>query len=465
MPAAGAMRTVGVTFLGGATGFTVPGAGMTGAPPSWVTVPTMVDAMNNLRITLGANTGTSARSAMVVFTSTGGMGTSVTTTLTINQLGDVATGPRVTLNPDRLDAVVATGATETVRVTLGGGATGYSVPMMGVGAAASWVTVPAMATGGNVRITIEANPSRRVRRDTVSFAPTGGMGTRVPDDLYISQLGTLPTGPSLTLEPNFLVDLPATGGIFTVPVILGGGATGYTAAGADEWVTVPAMASGNNIPITIKSNTSRRIRTDMVIFTPVGGTGTRTPDTLFISQLGTLPSGRSVTLDPNILMDVLAAGETRTLKVRFGGGASGYTATEADDWVTVPRTSTGGRLSITIAPNTTTSARKDTIVFTPMGGMGVSTVDSLFISQLPSVPAVSYGAPGDIFADVRVVNPVSNDLIVYGLSVSVDATLRDLSGQVVFEGALPAGRRRMALPLLPSGVYLLVLRTDCRRGI
>ena len=71
--AAGEMRTVGVMFGGGATGFTVPSSG-TGSPPSWVTVPAMVDAMDDLEITVRANMTAMTRSATIIFTPTGGGG-------------------------------------------------------------------------------------------------------------------------------------------------------------------------------------------------------------------------------------------------------------------------------------------------------------------------------------------------------------------------------------------------------
>ena len=411
VPGAGATRTISVTLSGGATGYTTSGAA------DWVTVPAM-GMSGDLMITLEMNASRRVRTNEVIFTPTGGMGEAIPATLTISQLGTMPTGPAVTLEPNTLSNVPAAGAMRTIRVMLSGGATGYSIPESGRFAPASWVTVPTMATDGTIVITIGENTTTAVREDSVIFMPTGVTGDLLNDTLAISQR---PTPQTITLNPDNLMNVPAVGATRTVRVTFGGGATGYTTSGAPDWVTVPAMATNGTLMITITGNTSRRVRRDSVIFTPTGGMGDANPDTLAISQLGVVPPGRSVTLDPNMLNDVPAAGGMRTVVVMLAGGATGFTTTGADAWVTVPAMGAGGDLVVTLAENTTTSARKDTVFFVPTGGTGEITRDSLFITQLAaSTSPISYGIPEDVFADVRVVNPVSNDLIIYGLPVSVD---------------------------------------------
>ena len=116
-----------------------------------------------------------------------------------------------------------------------------------------------------------------------------------------------------------------------------------------------------------------------------------------------------------------------------------------------------GTATLTYAANTTTAVRKDTVVFSTTGGTGTAR-DTLVLEQLAAT-ILSFGVQSSVFADIRVVNPTSDELVIYGLAKEIGLLLRDVSGQVVFEGALPAGVQRVALPRLTSGVYLLVLRT------
>ena len=553
VPAMGGIRTVMLTLGGDATGYTTSGAA------DWVTVPAMGMA-GEVSLTLDANTTTSARQSMVIFTPTGGTGEATTATLMISQLGALPAGPSVTLTPSSVDDVPAMGGTRTVMLTLGGDATGYTTS-----GAADWVTVPAMGMAGEVSLTLDANMSTSARQSTVTFTPTGGTGEATTATLMISQLGALPAGPSVTLTPSSLDDVPAMGGIRTVMLTLGGGATGYTTSGGADWVTVPAMGMAGEVSLTLDANTATSARQSRVTFTPTGGTGEATTATLMISQLGTLPSGPRVTLSPDRITGIPALGGMRRVTATFTGGANGYTVPMTGigapaSWVTVPAmaTSSTGVLNITIEANTMTTERKDTVIFTPTGGMGTAIDDSLFITQLgtasvaisvTSVPTdlnrlpaaggrvtatitlsgeasgwlvmvprsgftmssaasgagggtatltyaantttavrkdtvvfsttggtgtardtlvleqlaattLSFSVSEGVFADVRVVNPTSDELVIYGIAKEVGLLLRDVLGREVFSGSLPLGGQRVPLPPLARGVYVLVLRDE-----
>ena len=121
-------------------------------------------------------------------------------------------------------------------------------------------------------------------------------------------------------------------------------------------------------------------------------------------------------------------------------------------------TGTGdGTATLTYAANTTTSAREDTVMFVTMGGTGMEARDTLVLKQLArsAPPAMNFGSPEGVFADIRVVNPTSDELVVYGLSEAVGLRLRDLSGRQVFSAALAVGEQRVPLPALSRGVYIL----------
>ena len=476
--AAGATVPLTVTFEGGATGFTVPASGE-GAPASWLTVPaavTMADGQNQLAITVEENTGAMDRSSMIVFTPTGGEGGAFPTTLTITQLG---TAPRqsIVFAPAMPADVVAGGGMVTLTVTFGGGATGFSVPASGEGAPASWLTVPpavTMAGGQNqLAITVLANTDAMDRSSMIVFTPTGGAGTAIPTTLTLTQLGTAPRQ-SIVFDPVTPADVVAAGATVTLTVTFGGGATGFSVPASGEgapasWLTVPpavTMAGGQNqLAITVLANTDAMDRSSMIVFTPTGGAGTATPTTLTLTQLGTAPR-QSIVFDPATPADVVAAGATVTLTVTFEGGATGFSVPASGEgapasWLTVPTavTMTDGQnqLAITVVANTDAMARSSMIVFTPTGGAGTATPATLTITQQGGV---SFGVSGGVFADVRVVNPASDELVIYGLAKEVGLLLRDVSGREVFSGSLPLGGQRVSLPPLARGAYVLVLRDE-----
>ena len=533
---------------------------MTSGAADWITVPAMGEA-GDVVITIEAHTGRRTRRSTVTFTPTGGTGDAITATLMISQLGTLPAGPSVTLDPNRLLNVPAAGLRQRVSARLGGGAT-HSALTKSIDS--DWIRVLRTLEVGLSIIAISENTSTSIRRDTVIFEPVGGTGVVLQDTLFISQLGVVATGPNVTVNPTSVGGVPAAGGERTVRLTLGGDATGYMTSGAADWVTVPAMGEAGEVSLTLGANTSTSARQNTVTFTPTGGTGEGTPATLVIKQLGTESSIRHrITLNPDNITGIPALGGMRSVTARFTGGANGYTVPMTGigapaSWVTVPAMATStGVLNITLGANTMTTERKDTVIFTPTGGMGTAIDDSLFITQLgtasvainvTSVPTdlsrlpaaggrvtatitlsgeasgwlvmvprsgfttsstpsgmgsgtlnltytantttavrkdtvvfsttggtgtardtlvleqlaattLSFGVSEGVFADVRVVNPTSDELVIYGLAKEVGLLLRDVSGQVVFASTLPAGVRHVALPRLASGVYLLVLRT------
>ena len=403
--AAGAKVTLIVTFEGDATGFSVPASGE-GAPASWLTVPpavTVANGQNQLAITVVANTGTSERSSMIVFTPTGGEGEAFPTTLTITQLG---ARQSIVFDPATPADVASAGATVPVTVTFEGGATGFSVPASGEGAPANWLTVPpavTMTDGQNqLAITVEENTGASERSSTIVFTPTGGAGTVTPTTLTLTQLGAVPRQ-SIVFAPAMPADVASAGATVPVTVTFEGGATGFSVPASGEgapasWLTVPAavtMAGGQNrLAITVEENMDAMARTSMIVFTPTGGAGTATPVTLTITQLGTAPR-QTIVFDPATPADVAAAGATVPVTVTFEGGATGFSVPTSGEgapasWLTVPPAVTmadgQNQLAITVEENMDAMARTSMIVFTPTGGAGTATPVTLTITQLGTAP-------------------------------------------------------------------------------
>ena len=109
-------------------------------------------------------------------------------------------------------------------------------------------------------------------------------------------------------------DVVAGGGMVSLTVTFGGGATGFSVPTSGEgapanWLMVPSavtMTDGQNqLAITVEENAGIMDRSSMIVFTPTGGAGTATPTTLTITQLGTAPR-QSIVFAPAMPADVVA---------------------------------------------------------------------------------------------------------------------------------------------------------------
>ena len=456
VPFEGAMGPFRVIYGGGATGHRVS------TLPDWIMLSAGADGQGT--VTISANSTTMERRATITFTPTGGEGKAISYVLLVIQSGPV---PTATVSPDNLDILVAGGATMSVTVTLTHGATSFNATTL-----ASWVQItPMSGEGGEVMIRVAGNPSHRIRRAEVIFEPSSEtLSDRdevKSDTLRISQLGIAVMGPSASLDPHELLDLPFTAGTYTTRVRLTGGATGYTTTASRDWLTVPArgMAAGE-VSIMLEANTGLA-RKDTVYFVPTGGMGTVTRDTLYVSQLGNDlgTKGISVTSVPASLSMLSAAAGSARASIALSGPVSGWAAMVNTSGFTTTTTTSGmgnGMITLNYTANATNAVRRDTVAFFTTGGVGPPARDTLFFIQqgMGAPPSQSFGVSGAVFADVRVVNPASGELIIYGLAESVRVTLRDVSGRQVFSTTLAAGKRHLALPPLARGVYILALRNE-----
>ena len=369
--AAGEMRTVGVMFGGGATGFTVPSSG-TGAPPSWVTVPAMVDDMNDLEITIAVNTSTSPRSATITFTPTGGPGTATTANLTINQLA--APNPTFALLRTSINFPFTGGPIDVgFTVNTGGGA---NISLVNTGAA-DWITPPptkgvnGLGAGNNMlRIIAAPNTTNMTRSNTITFTYSNSVFGNMTATLNITQ-DEAP--PAVALFPSVL-EVSAEGGQQDVRAVLASGATSFTTSGAPSWLTgVPSMGTENptEITLTLAENTTAAVRTATVTFIPSGGVGTPTNTTLSITQ-GTYPKANVV----EVSNDRFSVGSAAsTINVGLGlvssttrwslstvGGPRGFSteiiSAGTPDFITVTGTSGQGEvLSMNLSANPLSTPR------------------------------------------------------------------------------------------------------------
>ena len=180
---------------------------------------------------------------------------------------------------------------------------------------------------------------------------------------------------------------------------------------------------------------------------------------------GTSPSAHSLTVatEPTT-SDLPAAGGRIGVTIIPGGGATGWEVVElsdADNFISLPATTSGtgrGVLTLTYAANTETRLRQAQIEVRTTGA-GEAQRETLTLRQQART-SIAFGAPEGVFANVRIVNPVSNNLVIHGLPMEAGLGLRDMLGRQIFTSALSAGRQHVPLPPLKQGVYFLVLKNE-----
>ena len=452
---AGITLTVDVTLTGGATTWTAT------TSDAFVTFNPATGGNDvNAGLVIAENTTANQRTATVTFTSSGG-GDAATQTLLITQLAAGQSLPTLTLAGTGItdpvspatnytaDAVAA-GATLTVDITLGSGATTWTAMITG-----AFVT-SAPTTGGNdddAVLTIVENTEASQRTATVIFTSSGG-GPAVTQTLVITQeAAVLPSitisGTRITppVDPatNYTYNAIAEGVNLTVDITLAGGAATWTATAPDAFVMLNPTTGGNDddAVLTIAENTGTSQRTSTITFTTSGG-GPVATQTLLITQLAagqSLPtltlSGTGVTnpVSPatNYTADAVAAGATLTVDVALADGATTWTATITGAFVTSAPT-TGGNdddAVLTIAENATTTERTATITFVGRGG-SVDITQTLIITQAAAVPPPTLALSGTGITDP--VSPATNytaDAVAAGATLTVDVTLTDATGWAV----------------------------------
>ena len=415
----------------------------------------------NAGLVIAENTMSSTRTVTVIFTSSGG-GPAVTQTLLITQLAAGQSLPTLTLAGTGItDPVspstnytynaIAAGATLTVDVTLGSGATTWTATTSD-----AFVTFNP-ATGGNdvnAVLTIAENTEASQRTATVIFTTSGG-GPSATQTLVITQeAAVLPSitisGTRITppVDPatNYTYNAVAEGVTLTVDVTLAGGAETWTATITDNFgfVTLDPATGGNDVDagFVIEENTTANQRTATVTFTTSGG-GDAATQTLLITQLAagqSLPtltlSGTGIT-DPvspatNYTADAVAAGATLTVDVALADGSTTWAVTITGAFVTSAPTTGGNDVDavLTIAENTTTAERTATLIFVGTGG-SVDITQTLIITQAAAVPPTLALSGTGITDPVSPATNYTADADAVGTTLTVDVTLTDATGWAV----------------------------------
>ena len=402
IPAAGGLIVADVALAGDAGGWTAVAS--SGNPEDFITVNTPDISGKTQTLDFATNAGLS-RDGQVTFTTTGGVGPSVSRTFDFRQLGgaptiSVTTPPEVLLNMIPADPTGG-GATGTITATidLGGGATGWTATKDGDDSNAFIASFTPVGGGRSDRVlTITYNENAGVERSaTLTIRTLGGTGD-VEEVLELTQLGAAPTISlsSPLVDYAMLSSEPLGVGSSTTvtqTVTLGGGAEGWTVrkdGDEDDAFILNFVSSGDRansqFRITYSRNTGLERSVTLTISTE-GGTGVA-EEVLELTQLAAPPI-LTFSTTPNALTGLTAEGSTFTIDVSVDGGATSWTAaiTNGAGFVSIDKGSPRGvapdvnTITVTYVANATTTTRDGAITLTSEGGTGTAATQVVSFMQ------------------------------------------------------------------------------------
>ena len=351
-------------------------------------------------------------------------GTPVTTKITITQaaavptitVGSVTDGDGTTITPTGTTySVSATAQTLTVPIEL-------TVPAVNVDYAPQTGTFLTSVTKetGPLRYVIEfgANTTAVERSVTLTFegldASSNAFGTPVTTRITITQAaGTSHTFVATPTYAPVLVggNLTAAGGTISTTFALGGGATGWEATEALDYVELTPDNGNASTPVvvTYDANDTFVARDVVISITTTGPTGVSITDDVSISQEGA--QGIEVDTDPAVVSDLSKDAGSIAVDVRLFGSATAWeavTTTNPGDFLSLSEADGGAGtdvLTISYEENADLTLREGVVTLTATGGRGTAQDTVLTISQLGTGPNVVVSAPtGEDFLDTSCVS-------------------------------------------------------------
>ena len=390
---------------------------------------------DSLRITILENLTTASREATLTFTTIG----AAPQTLVITQAGGV---PTLSITGETSLAVDSAAGTANIEIMSN---TNWRVTtaelfvdsLIFTPTEGSVVAVPVSnnitleGTGsGTLSVVYKAN-TEAARVADITLTRTGGTDI----DITLMQAAGLPT---IMLTSGNTVDVANTATTssdsIAIMFVVGGGATGWTAAVDADFVTLgKTMGSSGSATLkaAVKENTGVELTAIITLTATTEGTE-KAETTIMIKQGGAPPTLEVSIPTPKSGSDTTIAYDATTLNVMFtvGGGATGWEATVIDgdantnDFVTLSKSSGSAGLD-TIKVTTTENtgeARMDTVVITTVGGFGASLKDTVVITQEAALPDYIY--TGDITVTTQ---------------AEVDTLNTTLAGKTRINGSLTIG--------------------------
>ena len=401
--------TVGVTLGGSAEGWDVT------VTDNEDFIDTLKVGDDSLQITISKNSTTDSREATLTFTTTG----AAPQTLVITQAGGV---PTLSITGGDSRDLVSEGGSENIEVisntdwrvtttalfvdSLIFTPTEGSVVASAVLSGGS-ITLEGTGGSGTLRIVYAANTEAKRMAD-ITLTTTGGTKTV---DITLMQAAGLPT---IMLTSGNTVDVLNTettsSDSIAIMFVVGGGATGWTAAVDADFVTLDTtMGSSGMDTLTLKAAVTENTgvkRTATITLTTTSEGTEKAETTIMIKQGGAPPMLEVAMPTPKSGSDTTIAYDATTdaLNVMFtvGGGATGWVAKVIDgddksnDFLTlVSAAGTAGTNTISVtAIENEDEERMDTIVITTEGGTG-DAADTVIVTQ-EAVPTIVLSTSNEI---------------------------------------------------------------------
>ncbi len=339
---------------------------------SWLTV-TPASGSNNGTITASytANTGATRTGTITV---TGG---GITRTVTVSQFG---TNAVLSVFPSSITLGSAANSNDTFTIT--------SNVAWTVTDNQSWLTMNQVSGTGDTTIgirAISANTSATSRTATITVTASGV----TPQIITVTQAGTAPITPSLSVSPTTLSVLSSSG---SSDVTINSNVS-WTAVASQAtvttpaWLTVSPLNGSNNGTISVShtANTSVTPRTGAIT---ISGGGI--VETINVTQSGVLVAP---SLDVSSDTVTVSAGTTGNSSIRISSDIR-WTATASNQtWLTISSPPSGsgmgdGSLFLSFSPNTGFANRTAIITITGGGITRQVTVTQLAIPALSLNPTI-----------------------------------------------------------------------------
>ena len=367
----------------------------------------------------GANAGVE-RSAVITFTTMGGTGVAEDITVMITQ--SAAPPSLVLTSPSTVTLAHDVDVAQTIRFTVGGGASGWTSSMSGDdfimlsddGATTGDVVVTATLSG--------ANTGAAARSAVITFTTDGGTGTAATATVMITQ--GVAGAPTLLLTSSFMVTLAhdvVAGQMITFTV---GDATGWTSEiTGDDFITLTddgAMEGDVVVTATPSGANTGVERSAMITFTTMGGTGDAATAVVTITQSAAPPM---FTLTSGDAETIAHSAESATdITFTVGGGATGWTSSIAY----TPELALGASGFITLTPDN--GERGDVVVTV------VSTMNTMSVERSAVITFTTMGGTGDAATSVVTLTQsapvVTPDPVTLMVSTFEDTTINDESGSL-----------------------------------